>query len=78
MTKNKEQQFSNDGRIAALLTFCGFENEKGLSLSLKNYFWDSPIHFFLIGAAVRTKDPISSLRRDIIFINPVLFAVFER
>jgi len=34
--------------------------------------------FFLIGAAVRTKDLISSLRRDIIFINPVLFAVFER
>ncbi|WP_340004876.1 zinc-binding dehydrogenase [Paenibacillus sp. FSL K6-0276] len=48
-----------------------FYEKRGSSL------WDGS-RFFLIGAAVRTKDPISSLRRDIIFINPVLFAVFER
>lgn len=34
--------------------------------------------FFLDWRSSRTKDLISSLRRDIIFINPVLFAVFER
>ena len=43
MTKNKEQQFSNDGRIAALLTFCGFENEKGLSLIVEKLLLGQPL-----------------------------------
>ncbi len=30
------------GEWLLLLTFCGSENEKGLSLLVENYFWDSP------------------------------------
>lgn len=42
MTKNAEQRFSRNGRIAALRTFCDFKNEENCCRVIENLLWDSP------------------------------------